>query len=393
MHSSQTESYPMARIKKHQDGYSKGPRALSIIQPLLVTIGLFLSGHSVVAQAVDEAPQRGTGVSLLFGAEFGPLFSYAKDIRVETNKQGYALGGRAVLSLSTEQAVLEGGAGWLNSKISGKASSNNPAESGTESVTTNMGYAEAAGRYKLSAQFELGLLARVSFGTDSTFSTSLDADTKPNVFAGPQLIYDFRSTRALLSRVGTFVVTDISISERQIVWLGVNFDIGLALTKGDIVVKKQTKIKFKERNRYIIDADVVNFVTGKFDLSEGAQRYLETLGRFMVKNPTVWEKLVVSGHADQRGTTEVNEDLAQKRSESVRQILLTQGVPDERLVIRTFGSRDPLDDDEADVALARNRRVELFFVGKVNVAALRAGLIKVKQVAAQPETCVDEVCQ
>ena len=367
-----------------------------LISLILTVLGIGLASNPALAQESDQpstAGRRGTAVSILFGAELGPLFSTTANVNTESSKTGYAFGGHAVLNLRTSKASLDGGAGWINSRINGPDVNAKAGQSGTETVGTRAGYAEAAGRYRVSQKLELGLLARVTFGTDSTFSTSDEIVTTPNVFAGPQLIYDLTFSRGIASRMGAFLLTDLTISGRQIYWLGVNFDIGVPLTRGDVVVKTETKIKYKERNRFIIDAEVVNFVTNSSDLSEGAKRYLMTLGRFLFNNQAVWERLVVSGHADQRGDDEHNEELAERRANAVRDILLSQGVQDDRIVLRFLGSRDPTDEEDADIALARNRRVELYFIGRVNVVALRAGLIKVKQVATTPETCVDDTCK
>lgn len=369
--------------------WNKNLDRLCWVSSLLLALAAFTS----VSHAAEDAPKRGTAVSLLFGIEAGPLSSKPKDANIEGSKQGYALGGHAVVNLSSDKIGLDLGVGWLDSKITGSAPNPAPGESETESVRTRMGYAEAAGRYKLTKQFELGLMARMSFGTDSTFSTSLDADIRPNVFAGPQVVYDISSSRSMLARVGAFFLTDFSITDRQIYWFGLSADIGMPITRGDVVIQKETQIKYKERNRYIIDAEVVNFVTASSELSDAAQRYLQTLAQYLVKNPGIWERLVVSGHADQRGSDELNNQLAQSRAATVKNLLLSQGIPEDRLVVRTFGSHDPLENDAADVALARNRRVELFFIGKVNVQALRTGLIRIKQVTAMPETCVGEECR
>ena len=378
----------MKRTAEHFSSY------LFRLMPL--SFAVVMASSPVLAQESDQpstAGRRGTAVSILFGAEVGPLFSTTADVNTESSKTGYAFGGHAVLNLRTSKASLDGGAGWFNSRINGPDVNAKAGQSGTETVGTRAGYAEAAGRYRVSRKLELGLLARVTFGTDSTFSTSDEVVTTPNVFAGPQLIYDLTFSRSIASRVGVFLLTDLTIAGRQIFWLGTNFDIGVPLTRGDVVVKKETKIKYKERNRFIIDAEVVNFVTNSTELSEGAKRYLVTLGRFLANNPTVWERLVVSGHADQRGDDEHNEELAEARANAVREVLLSQGVQDDRIVLRFLGSRDPTDEEDADIALARNRRVELYFIGRVNVVALRAGLIKVKQVATTPETCVDDTCR
>lgn len=70
-------------------------------------------------------------------------------------------------------------------------------------------------------------------------------------------------------------------------------------------------------------------------------------------------RLLVEGHADERGTPEYNLALGQKRSESVIARLRALGVPADRLEAVSFGEEKPRAQGTDEAAYAENRRAEL----------------------------------
>lgn len=69
-------------------------------------------------------------------------------------------------------------------------------------------------------------------------------------------------------------------------------------------------------------------------------------------------KLDVQGHADERGTTDYNMALGQKRADSVVQYLLARGVSSSRVRSVSYGEERPLDGRSTETAWAMNRRAE-----------------------------------
>jgi outer membrane protein OmpA-like peptidoglycan-associated protein len=52
-------------------------------------------------------------------------------------------------------------------------------------------------------------------------------------------------------------------------------------------------------------------------------------------------KLVLSGHADERGTAPYNIGLSTRRAEAVREALVTKGVPRDRIILAMYGEDAP----------------------------------------------------
>lgn len=67
----------------------------------------------------------------------------------------------------------------------------------------------------------------------------------------------------------------------------------------------------------------------------------------------------LEGHADERGTTDYNLALGQRRADSVHRYLVSGGVPVSRLRTVSYGEERPADRGHNEAAWAANRRVEI----------------------------------
>jgi peptidoglycan-associated lipoprotein len=70
-------------------------------------------------------------------------------------------------------------------------------------------------------------------------------------------------------------------------------------------------------------------------------------------------KLALEGHTDERGGSEYNLALGQKRSEAVLKALVLLGAAENQLEAVSFGKERPAVQGSTEEAWARNRRVEL----------------------------------
>ncbi len=69
-------------------------------------------------------------------------------------------------------------------------------------------------------------------------------------------------------------------------------------------------------------------------------------------------KVEIQGHADERGTTDYNLSLGQKRAEAVKKYMVAGGVSPSRLATISYGEERPVDSSATEVAWSRNRRTE-----------------------------------
>ena len=89
-------------------------------------------------------------------------------------------------------------------------------------------------------------------------------------------------------------------------------------------------------------------------LSRTAQEKLREKARWMKQYPTV--SAVVEGHCDERGTSEYNLALGDRRAESAKTYMVNLGVSRSRLVTISYGEERPADPRHTEDAWARNRR-------------------------------------
>lgn len=74
----------------------------------------------------------------------------------------------------------------------------------------------------------------------------------------------------------------------------------------------------------------------------------------------------IEGHADERGSTEYNIALGNRRAEALRQFLTGFGLGENRFEIVSFGEGRPLQQGSSEAAWARNRRGQFVITAGAN---------------------------
>ena len=100
--------------------------------------------------------------------------------------------------------------------------------------------------------------------------------------------------------------------------------------------------------------DDVRFDYDKSELTEEGRRTSQAVADYMKKNPKA--KLLVEGHCDERGTSEYNMALGERRAAAVMTYLVSLGVSKGTLSTVSFGKEKPLDPGHDEGAWAKNRR-------------------------------------
>lgn len=108
-------------------------------------------------------------------------------------------------------------------------------------------------------------------------------------------------------------------------------------------------------------ADVIYFEYDSEQLTAEAEARLQTKAAIMRANPSVVVR--VEGHADERGSTEYNLALGQRRAETVRGYLTNYGIDGSRIQTLSYGEERPMVEGTSEDAWARNRRAEFAMTG------------------------------
>ncbi len=104
---------------------------------------------------------------------------------------------------------------------------------------------------------------------------------------------------------------------------------------------------------------VIYFEYDASTISPGYQDVVIAHGRHLAANPGM--TVTVEGHADERGSREYNIALGERRANSVRDLLIVQGVSDNQITTVSYGEERPADLGSDESAWAKNRRVELVY--------------------------------
>ena len=75
-------------------------------------------------------------------------------------------------------------------------------------------------------------------------------------------------------------------------------------------------------------------------------------------------RLSVEGHADQRGTSEYNLALGERRANAVKEYLVGLGIAGDRMVVVSKGKETPLCTEDTEACFERNRRGHFVITGK-----------------------------
>jgi peptidoglycan-associated lipoprotein len=106
----------------------------------------------------------------------------------------------------------------------------------------------------------------------------------------------------------------------------------------------------------------VYFGLDSFGVDAQGSNIVAHYARYMNSNPRLMVSL--EGHCDERGSSDYNMALGERRSKAVRDALVMAGVQASRVKVVSFGEEKPAMEGHDEMAWAKNRRVELKFPNK-----------------------------
>lgn len=102
------------------------------------------------------------------------------------------------------------------------------------------------------------------------------------------------------------------------------------------------------------------FETDTDTLTEGSAYLLRRIAAQLHRVPRV--RVIVGGHADERGDGAYNLALGERRGYAAREYLLKLGIPKERIRVVSLGEEQPIARGHDEDAWSQNRRDEFMFV-------------------------------
>ena len=402
----------------------KSSRALAPSLTLITVLMIAGTCVSTAARAdeviVNSAPPASLADNpehknwIFFGADLGVQKLTTDAALNEADKSGSQFNLKVLFSHYWENWLIDLGLGYMNSDIKGTQSTSanvGGCFAGQSCTTkTKAGFIEISPRYRLSQNWQLGLVLNGFFGTDVSFDQDELNNTQGfSLAVGPRLNYETDGETGRW-RFGAQVLKSLNLNSRSSIWIQGDIQYGIPFGAGKEAYPPIASApppapeptpepyvapapapapppreapKFatemgKGTVRIYLGEAVLRFKTAKSDLRPGSYEILDKVAKYLSKSPNAWEKLRVEGHTDRRGGIAYNERLSINRAKSVARQLQSLGIVRTRMVIRGFGPRKPVDTTDDAEAWAMNRRVEVWLDGVSDTATVIHDLNELK---------------
>jgi len=94
-------------------------------------------------------------------------------------------------------------------------------------------------------------------------------------------------------------------------------------------------------------------------VKEEYRSLVEAHGKFLASNPD--RKVIIQGNTDERGGSEYNLALGQKRAEAVRRAMALAGARDSQMEAISLGKEKPKASGSDEAAWMENRRADIVY--------------------------------
>ncbi len=203
------------------------------------------------------------------------------------------------------------------------------------------------------------LIAEV-FGSRPTRSQNDSTDRQASsAEALGGLKYDYRRDIALHAGAGSELING-AFSPDWRVYIGMNYTAQTPETFEPVTeIQKEEAFEFVNRSE---KEDLLRIPNLQFDfnsdkISDGSLYRLSSIFNFLSK--TAYKRIIVEGHTDSVGSDEFNLKLSERRATSVMKVLVTSGIPQDKIARIGFGESMPIADNGNFQGRELNRRVEI----------------------------------
>lgn len=137
-------------------------------------------------------------------------------------------------------------------------------------------------------------------------------------------------------------------------------EIEQARKEAEELKRQMSDLQAKETERgMVLTLGDVLFNVNEAALAPEAARNIGKIASFLEKYPE--RTAIVEGHTDSKGDDGYNLELSRERAWSVRQALVANGVPSQRISTQGYGESVPVSSNTTSAGRRQNRRVEVIF--------------------------------
>lgn len=194
----------------------------------------------------------------------------------------------------------------------------------------------------------------------------------------PPVLTQLKNTVRYLSEVDNarvYITSETEIGgNSDKVWFKKRADVLVAklmefgASKDKIKISRKSGIPKNDKNAVdlrVFGPDSLNLIRyrkGNVKLTRTEKKRLDVLLRYaneFLPNST----LVIKSHTDSKGSRAVNLKVSQKRGDVIRDYLISQGMNSNKVKVKAYGESRPITINRFERGRAKNRRVELGFIG------------------------------
>ncbi|MBL6962726.1 MAG: OmpA family protein [Bacteroidetes bacterium] len=114
------------------------------------------------------------------------------------------------------------------------------------------------------------------------------------------------------------------------------------------------EVEVSEPGLYTFHAE---FESGTVPIDDDAMAYFDELKAYL--NAYSEAKIKICGHADSKGSEEINMKYSLLRANNVKDYLVIAGIEENRIMIEAKGELEPIASNESEEGRSENRRVEI----------------------------------
>lgn len=119
-------------------------------------------------------------------------------------------------------------------------------------------------------------------------------------------------------------------------------------------LREQAKARRERAELEGFQNEHIYFEFDKSRLLPESKEILRNKAKWLMAHPDV--SVIIEGHCDERGTSEYNMALGDRRAQSAKSYLVDLGIGSRRLMTISYGEERPLDPSHNEMAWAKNRR-------------------------------------
>ncbi len=126
---------------------------------------------------------------------------------------------------------------------------------------------------------------------------------------------------------------------------------GPAVKEEPTMAASEEETAMAKREKIFVD---IHFDYDKYSLKSGSREILKKQATWLTNHETA--SVIIEGNCDERGTTEYNLALGERRAKEAMKYLVELGIDGKRLKTVSYGKERPLDSEHNEEAWAKNRR-------------------------------------